>query len=242
MSERSAAEHDFEPVRGLPGRLPEGEHIVWQGQPETAGVLRHVLHARWIMAYFVLAALWSVAVGINDGVAAGAIILQLAYLSVLAAVVFALMAAYARAVAKTSVYTITNRRVVMRIGVALSASFNLPYTQIAGADFKAAANGSGAVALSLKPGHGLSSAVFWPHQRGRVWSKLVPEMICLKDVRNVAAILALQLQSHAARQAVAEVNAPDERPVPVIRTWKLNGGADGEELSLGHSALMHPAE
>ena len=30
----------IEPVPGLPAELPDGEHIVWQGKPETAGVAR----------------------------------------------------------------------------------------------------------------------------------------------------------------------------------------------------------
>jgi Bacterial PH domain len=221
-------EHGAEPVRGLPGRLPQGEHIVWQGSPQARGVMRRVLKSRWIAAYFVIAAVWSAAVGINDGVAMGGILLQLGYIGLLAAVVFGLMAAFAKAVERTSVYTITNRRVVMRVGVALSASFNLPYAQISGADFRARADGSGDIALVLKPGHGLSSAVFWPHQKGRVWSPLSPEMICLKDVSTIAAMLALQLQAHQARAAQATAHAADERAVPPIRpaqTRPERGGA-----------------
>lgn len=30
-------EHDFEAVRGLPGALPQGERIVWQGPPGGRG-------------------------------------------------------------------------------------------------------------------------------------------------------------------------------------------------------------
>jgi hypothetical protein len=217
MSETGGPEHDHEPVEGLPGRLPAGEHIVWQGRPNSRGVARQVLKSRWIAAYFCIAAAWSVAVGINDGVAPGGILIQLGWIAVLAASVFALIALYARAVARTSMYTITNRRVVMRVGVALSASFNLPFAQVTGADFRERKGGEGDLSMQLKPGHTLTSAVFWPHQRGRVWSKLQPEMICLKDVRDVAAILALQLQAHSARHAEAQAMSADEKPVPAIR-------------------------
>ncbi|NJR13169.1 MAG: PH domain-containing protein [Phyllobacteriaceae bacterium] len=234
MSETGGPEHDGEPVPGLPGRLPVGEHIVWQGRPEMGGVMVRVLRARWIAGYFAIAALWSVAVGINDGVAFGAILIQLGYLAVLAAIVFGLMALFARAVSRTSAYTITNRRVVMRIGVALSASFNLPFSQITGADYRARKDGTGEIALDLVPGHGLSSAVFWPHQRGKVWSRLRPEMICLNDVADVAATLALQLQAATARAAKAEPTSADERAVPAIRPASTLGGARG--------GVLHPAE
>jgi hypothetical protein len=235
MSETGGPEHDHEPVEGLPGRLPAGEHIVWQGRPQKGGVARQVLKSRWIATYFALAALWSVAVGVNDGVPPGGILIQLGWIGLLAATVFGLIALYASAIARTSMYTITNRRVVMRIGVALSASFNLPYAQVTGADFRERKGGEGDVALQLKPGHTLTSAVFWPHQRGRVWSRLQPEMICLKDARNVAAILALQLQAHEARGAQAQTTAADERPVPVIRPQAKS------QPTLGGGALQ-PAE
>jgi hypothetical protein len=228
-------EHGAEPVRGLPARLPKGEHIIWQGSPEASAFMRDALKSRWIAAYFLIAALWWAAVGVNDGVAPGGILMQLGYVALLAAAVFGLMHGFARAVAKTSVYTITNRRVVMRVGVALSASFNLPYAQITGADFRVRPDGSGNIALSLKPGHGLSSAVFWPHQKGRVWAALSPEMICLKDVSTIAAMLALQLQAHQARHATMDGLAPDEQPVPAIRP---TSGA----RPVVSGAALHPAE
>ena len=29
----ATGEHDYEPVRGLPGPLPAGEQLIWQGSP-----------------------------------------------------------------------------------------------------------------------------------------------------------------------------------------------------------------
>ena len=34
-----SAEHEFEPVPGLPETLPEGESMLWQGKPGWRGVL-----------------------------------------------------------------------------------------------------------------------------------------------------------------------------------------------------------
>ena len=39
-------------MRGLPGVLPAGEHIVWQGAPDAHVFARRALHLRWIAAYF----------------------------------------------------------------------------------------------------------------------------------------------------------------------------------------------
>lgn len=49
---------NFEPVRGLPERLPEGEHILWQGRPSTRMLAREALSTRTVAIYFgVVAAL-----------------------------------------------------------------------------------------------------------------------------------------------------------------------------------------
>lgn len=197
MSETGGPEHDIEPVPGLPGRLPDGEFIVWQGQPVFKIVMTRLLRARWIAIYFAIAALWSVAVGINNSEGAWQLLGRLSFISVAAIIVFGLMALYARAVAKTSLYTLTNKRIVMRVGIALSASFNLPFKQISGADFRVGKDGSGDVALALKSGHNLSGAVFFPHQRGGLWRKLSPQMICLFDAKSVAEKLAQQLRAYA---------------------------------------------
>jgi Bacterial PH domain len=197
MSETGGPEHEIEPVPGLPGRLPDGEFIVWQGQPEFKTVMTRLLRARWVAAYFAIAALWSVAVGINNSESAWALLGRMTFIVVAAVILFGLMALYARAVANTSLYTLTNRRVVMRVGIAISASFNLPFKQIAGADFRVGNDGSGDVALALKSGHGLSGSVFFPHQRGGLWRKLSPQMICLADAKIVAEKLAQQLRAYA---------------------------------------------
>ena len=48
---------------------------------------------------------------------------------------------------RTSVYTVTDRRVVLRIGVALTASLNLPFRQIEQASVRLHADGSGDIPL-----------------------------------------------------------------------------------------------
>jgi fumarate reductase subunit C len=197
MSETGGPEHEIEPVPGLPGRLPDGEFIVWQGQPTFNIVMTRLLRARWIAIYFAIAALWSVAVGINNSEDAWQLLGRVTFIAVAAIILFGLMALCARLIAKTSLYTLTNRRVVMRVGIAISASFNLPFKQIAGADFRVGKDGSGDVALTLKSGHGLSGSVFFPHQRGGLWRKLSPQLICLPDAKMVAEKLAQQLRAYA---------------------------------------------
>jgi hypothetical protein len=64
-------------------------------------------------------------------------------LAILSTMAIALLEAFAWGVQKTTLYTITNKRIVMRIGVALSATFNLPFTRIVSADMREDKNGNG---------------------------------------------------------------------------------------------------
>jgi hypothetical protein len=246
MSETGGPEHDFEPVRGLPARLPQGERIVWQGAPDARVVLRRLLRARLVAAGFALMALWSVALGLEAGENAVKLIARIAFAAAGAAIVMGMLWLYARAVARTSLYTVTNRRIVMRIGVAISASFNLPFTQVVEAGFREADDGTGDIALSLSAGHGLSSAVFFPHQKGAIWRKLEPQLICLGDVRTAAAILAAQIQAHAAAAAPLDdlaSDAPQANPAAGTAGKRPAGQApDQHRMRASHPAgRLQPA-
>jgi len=193
MSETGGPEHDYEPVPGLPGRLPEGEHILWQGAPSSARVSRQIMKTRWIAGYFGVLVLWNITAGIYDGRLPSEILFSSGALAILSTIAIGLLEAFAWGVQKTTLYTITNKRIVMRIGVALSATFNLPFTRIVSADMREDKNGNGDIALTLKPGDRLSWLVFWPHVRGFKKGALMPQMICLKDVAVAANVLSSAL-------------------------------------------------
>lgn len=149
-------EYDFEPVRGLPGTLPQGEWIVWQAVPDWPAFRRSALHARWLALYFAVLVIAALASGNAIGAAA---------IAGAGAILQGLITLFAWAVARTTVYTLTNRRVVLRIGVALNTCVNLPLAQIAAADLRQQGGGMGDIALTLTAPHKLGYAMLWPHAR-----------------------------------------------------------------------------
>jgi len=212
-----AREHEIEPVPGLPGRLPEGEEMLWQGRPSARLVARHVLKNRWIAGYFLLLAVWSVVGGLYDGRPVPGIVFSVAVLTALAAILIGMLELFAWAVQKTTLYTITNRRVVLRFGVAFSMTLNLPFKQVNALALGGLGGDAGNLAIQLKPGHRLSWLVQWPHARGWKFANVEPCLICLAEGRKVADILALAISQYAASQsghAQLATPLPDAEPLP----------------------------
>ncbi|MCH2093883.1 MAG: PH domain-containing protein [Rhodobacteraceae bacterium] len=188
-----------EPVRGLPERPPEGEKILWQGAPNSWALAREALSLYWVAGYFVLLAAWrgGVTWDRSESVAMG-LKATVPYL-VMGIVACAVLALIALVLAKTTVYTITNRRVAMRIGAALTVTLNVPYTMLGSADLRMRRDGTGTIALDLMGTTRLSYLVCWPHVRPWHMSPTQPALRAIPDAKAVSAILA-----EAARTRIEE--------------------------------------
>jgi hypothetical protein len=183
------SEYDHEPVPGLPGKLPAGEEILWQGSPDWFGLAQRAFHVRSFGVYFAILLIVSLANGTAIGIGltiAGTIfgmgiLFGLAWLS-----------------ARTTIYTITNRRVVMRFGMALPAAINLPFGSIGGANVAYDGQGRGDIPLMLTGKHRLGYLQFWPHARAWKLARPEPMLRSIKDAASVVAILSAELaRTHA---------------------------------------------
>ncbi|MEM1378400.1 MAG: photosynthetic complex putative assembly protein PuhB, partial [Pseudomonadota bacterium] len=129
-----APDYENEPVPGLPGPLPEGEHIVWQGSPVARRIANQVLKFRWIAGYFAVLGAWLLVTGFYLERTGESIVISLAIMALAAFLVLGFLWLIARSVARTTIYTITNKRVVMRYGIVLPTAFNLPYSEFESVD------------------------------------------------------------------------------------------------------------
>lgn len=201
----SIFEHEGEPVPGLPEALPAGEHILWQGAPRWGGIARRALHLRGMAFYFALLGLLRGTAMAADGAALGDALLGGALMLVVGAVPIGLLAGFAMLSARTSLYTITNRRVVLRIGVALPMTINLPFALIEHAGLAQHADGTGDITVTLARPHRIAWLAVWPHTRSFRVARPEPTLRALADAGQAAQILARALAAHAAM------------PVPALR-------------------------
>jgi len=158
-------DYAVEPAWGLPEALPPGETLLWQGQPRWQALAVRVFHARKVAVYFAVLAAWSVIEGVADGLAAAAILQGVAVTLAVGAVAVGVLVWLARLSARTTVYSITSRRVVMRIGMALPTSINLPYAVIESAALRRHRDGTGDLPITLGGKGRISYVLLWPHAR-----------------------------------------------------------------------------
>jgi len=181
---------EFEPQHGLPERLPADEKLLWQGAPGAWRLAVQAFHFRKIAIYFLAMLAWKFTSDLSDGASALAALRALTWPVVACAVVLGLLGALARVAATTTAYTLTDRRIVMRIGIVLTVSYNLPLTRIEAAALSASADGSGDLALTLESATRIGWVHLWPHARAWQLRRPQPMLRCLDDAAAVSALLA----------------------------------------------------
>jgi hypothetical protein len=215
-------EHEFEPQYGLPERLPAGERILWQGAPDWPSLARRAFHLNKLAVYFAILLGLRATVVLADGGTAADVLRAVLMLGSLFAIGLAIVASLAWLAARTTAYTITDKRVVMRIGIVLSATYNLPFARIEGAHFASHGSGSGDIAIALLEPDRIAWLQLWPHARPWHLARTQPMLRSLPDGERVAALLsrawaeATGLVARPARPAGAE--PIDIRPVWVPRS------------------------
>lgn len=198
------SEHEYEPVRGLPATLPPGEELLWQGAPRWQALALRAYRVRALAAYFAILAgvrgAWSLATGAPAGEAMSNVLGVL----LLGAFALGLLTVIAYFAARATVYSITSRRVVIRQGIALPTTLNLPYTAVEAAGLHMYGEEVGDVALEPGPGQRVSYVAMWPHVRPWKYRNPQPTLRAIGDAKRVALLLT---QAYAAAVAGTQVNA-----------------------------------
>jgi hypothetical protein len=200
-------EYDIEPIRGLPGLLPAGEDILWQGAPDWRMLARTAYSTRLVAGYFVLLSVWAIgsALVTHSGLLGVKLTIGLGLISI------ALLHLLAWAAARTTVYTLTNRRIVLRIGIAVPKCINLPLAMIGSVDLATRADGMGDIPLVIAGPAKLGVLALWPH--ARPWKIVTPQPMlrAIPDARTIAALIARNCIAVQGKGLVAVPASPTQR-------------------------------
>jgi len=205
----SFAEHDYEPLPGLPAQLPPGEQLLWQGRPDWWLLARGAYRVHWLAGYFVLISLWRAATLASAGVGTRAAAASMLLPMLLGLAVCVLLAGVAWLAARCTVYSLTNRRVVIRHGIAVPMALNLPFTRVQGAALCRRHRG-GDLSLQLTAEQRIGYLVNWPPGRPGHYAQPQPMLRALQDVDAVSHLLGVALAASVTEATPAAV-APSPR-------------------------------
>lgn len=179
-------EYEFEPQFGLPERLPPDEFIVWQGSPDVAALASSAFHIKKLAIYFavlILACAWP---ALEEGAGVMAVLVPVKWIAPLALVGLGSVWMMAFMTSRTTVYTLTNKRVVMRLGIVFTVSFNLPLKQVAAADVGLLKGGFGDITLALKGSDRIAWVHLWPSVRPWRLTQPEPTLRAIPQVQMVS--------------------------------------------------------
>ncbi len=199
----------------LPADLPAGEEIVWFGRPDATSLWRRAFRADLVATYFAALAIWSFFASAPLAEAGPWPALYQALVNLGAGVaVLAILGALAYASARTTLYVVTTRRIVMKVGMALPIFHNLPYKQIGAAALRKFGDGTGDIAFKLIRGQRVGYVVLWPSVRPLHLLQPQPSLRCIRDARAVAEKVsrAMAEASGGKASAIAET----QRPAPAL--------------------------
>ena len=184
------------------------EKVLWKGRPSVGVLARSAFHARKLGLY--MAALSVIALGIGNVnaavVAAG-----------LGVVLMALLYLLAWHSARTTLYILTDTRLIMRIGMAIETRINLPLKQVKSAELRDRGQGHGDIAFDLSGERLLGYVLLWPHVRPLRYAHPQPMLRAVPD----AAALARMIAEARARFGAIDLNLTeikDEAPASVHHT------------------------
>ena len=211
--------HDFaaaDAIDRLPESLPPGEKILWQGAPNWWRFALSVFHIRLVAIYFAVIGAWQAISAISAGAGLDAAIFAGVFGLIWGLPALAILGFIAWLAQRTTVYTITDRRVFMQIGAALPKMLNIPIDKIEGAALSPVVNGTANIALQLNKDITLAYLLIWPHVRPWHFRHPQPLLRAVPDAQGAARALETALSRHAQTADTAHARIVDTTASPAI--------------------------
>jgi Bacterial PH domain len=110
--------------------------------------------------------------------------------------------------ARTTVYTLTDKRLVIRNGIALPVTMNLPFGRVDGVSLRLFSDNSGDIPLILNKADRVPMVLLWPHLKPWRFTRPEPMLRSVPDAVHVASLLTAALKGQPVRPMVASAETP----------------------------------
>ena len=211
-----------------PGGPPE--RVLWEGRPTWPSILRHVFHLRALTLYFVAVVIWQIVDAMSAGEPANNLLASTVGFAGLALGCLAILSMMAWLIWRTTTYLITDRRIVLRFGVALPATLDVPLNLVQNASVTVHSDGTGDIAFELPKDQRIAPLLLWPHLKPWQLTKPEPMLRGIDNPEQVAELFANALSAHTSPQqstvAIEEglmERAPRHAPSQADRNAQVDG-------------------
>ena len=147
----------------LAENLPADEVLIWQGRPEANAIAIRAMYLWYVVAYLLGLVVLRTGYLIMGDAPISEWSALLAWQLIASLFVVGVIVGISALYGKTTIYSLTNRRLILRTGAAVPIHVNFPLEQIASADLKVFSDGTGDIALKLENSDKLYWLLLWPN-------------------------------------------------------------------------------
>jgi hypothetical protein len=218
------SEFETEYAPGLPAPLPKGERLLWQGKPRWRSLAVHAFHVRSIAIYFAILTVWRGTIVASDGGDMIGVIAAMAWIALLAVAAIAVLGLLAWLSARSTIYTVTDQRILMRFGIALPITLNIPLRVVDGVSLARHRDLTGDIAVTVSGSDRVAYFVLWPHARPWRVNRPEPMLRSLAKSEEVARVLSRALEVQAGQAARPLPDFESAAPAPASRPLATAAG------------------
>jgi len=178
----------FEAPKNILDAIPNGESILWKGRPSLWGFSWNLFGLKWITLYLSMLSIVSVArFFASDFYTA----FYVDFLPFFLSGIFASIILIGLAATQTysTVYIITENRVIIKTGAALSFLISMPFKKIKEVNLQKRGASIGTISFELFSKKRVPYISCWPSVRPWKFKKTQPAFSCVRSVEEVATIL-----------------------------------------------------
>jgi hypothetical protein len=218
------SEFETEYAPGLPAPLPEGERLLWQGKPRWRSLAVHAFHVRSIAIYFAILTAWRGTIVASDGADTVGVVAAMGWIALLALAAISVLGLLAWLSARSTIYTITDRRILMRFGIALPITLNIPLRVVDDVSLARRRDSTGDIAITVGGSDRVAYLVLWPHARPWRVNRPEPMLRSLVKSEEVAKALSRALEVQAGQAARPLPDFEPAAPAPAGRPLATAAG------------------
>ncbi len=163
------------------GTPASDERVLWKGRPNLGLLARTAFHTRTLALYFAALIVIALTMGKTDAAIVA---------TVLGAALLGLLYLLAWLSTRSTLYILTDVRLILRIGMAIETRINLPLKQITSANLRMRDKGHGDIAFELSGERLLGNLLLWPHVRPWHFTRPQPMLRGVPDAAGLAQLIA----------------------------------------------------